>query len=292
VKQMADTGTESGTPDTSVVTEGGETSVYQEGPIEQTGHDGVLRDGAEAEPEAEGTEAKPKAEGKAKSGAKPWYQQRIDELTAARRAAEAQAAAATDTVKQILLRNANGDLETRPEGQAPKAAPGPTKAQFEAEVLKTAAAMAAQQDFDRQCNTVASQGAEEFDDFTAKVGELQQIYDPSDSASAVKYQTMLSAVLEAGGEDAHKIIYRLAGNLDEATRLMNLPPVRLGVELAKMSQAKGAPAISKAPAPIRPVRGGKVLQNIAPDDVERSDNLSMQEWMSRRNEQISKGGRR
>ena len=55
------------------------------------------------------------------------------------------------------------------------------------------------------------------------------------------------------------VIHHLGSDLEEAARISALPPVRMGVELAKIAQQTAqAPAkrpISGAPAPIEPVSG-------------------------------------
>jgi hypothetical protein len=72
--------------------------------------------------------------------------------------------------------------------------------------------------------------------------------------------------------DAHKVYRELASNLDNAGRILNLPPMQMAMELARMAaaappaapngSAQGAPQpvqslppVTQAPAPIRPVGG-------------------------------------
>jgi hypothetical protein len=66
--------------------------------------------------------------------------------------------------------------------------------------------------------------------------------------------------------DGHKVLAHLGANLDEAARIINLPPVQLGIEIAKLSAQNKANVISQAPSPNRPINGGSVNSAPGPDD--------------------------
>jgi hypothetical protein len=93
---------------------------------------------------------------------------------------------------------------------------------------------------------------------------------------------MMGALLEA--ENSHDIVYFLGQNPDEALRLANLTPYAQAKEIGKLEdKLNAAPKkqISKAPAPITPVSTGK-----ASNDSALTDDLPIDEWLTRRNKQV------
>lgn len=74
------------------------------------------------------------------------------------------------------------------------------------------------------------------------------------------------------------VYHELAGNPDEFERVLNLPPVKMGMELAKLSTKLTAPKpvvqVSRAPAPIKPLDKPGVeersLEDLANDDSPES----------------------
>ena len=75
--------------------------------------------------------------------------------------------------------------------------------------------------------------------------------------------------------DSHKILYQLGKNPDNAERILAMPPMQMGIELAKLTTA--APAqkpVSKAPPPLSPVGGAATVE---PDFSKMSDD----EWFAR-----------
>jgi hypothetical protein len=69
--------------------------------------------------------------------------------------------------------------------------------------------------------------------------------------------------------------------MDEAARIMSLPPIQMARELTKLEFKLGQPAtkpVSKAPAPIKPLGSGKAAGEGLSDD------LPIDEWMRRHNQ--------
>jgi hypothetical protein len=89
-------------------------------------------------------------------------------------------------------------------------------------------------------------------------------------------------------------MYELGGDMAKASEMLELAaasPVKMALEVAKMSLVKGEPEPSKAPKPITPIGGkGSSLNEIAPSDPMRADKLSTAERMARRNEEIKAQG--
>lgn len=133
--------------------------------------------------------------------------------------------------------------------------------EVERKVAERAAALASQNAFNSECNKIYEQGKKEFGDFQKTVdafGEIGGLSAP-----------LVQAAIEAG--DAHKVLHWLGSNLDEAERISNLDPARMGAAVAKVATKLNKPKqVSKAPAPIKPVSSSPG----------RSDeNLSLDEWM-------------
>lgn len=224
----------------------------------------------EAEIEAEGEKEILAGEVAPKPVKQDWREARIAQLTA--KLAEARAA------KPAPAPEVDPGLAADPEDRKRAVAEEATR---QRQVEK----------FNEECGTAAALGKETYGDkdFTDRVSELTKLVDRTDMSSQIAYNQFLMAALATG--QAHKIIFALGGDLDEAARIMAMNPTKMTVELTKMSM-KEAPAASRLPKPITPV-GGKAAAHtsIDPTDPERADHLSTAQWMARREAQIKAGPR-
>ena len=244
--------------------------------VEQPAVSPPAAEGVSPAPEPAGSEAasavqapvaaKPKEEAKVKED---WRDRRIAQLTARLRATEQQKPA--EPASQPAAGSGTGpstvDLVRR-----------------EAERLATE--LEVTREFNRQCEATAAAGRTAFgkEAFDGRVQQLTQVVDRSDPASLTAYNLLLHAAIETG--KGPELIHRLGGDLNEASRLMALPPVKLGIELAKLAAAPQV-ELSAAPKPIRPVTNrGASHEAIDPTDNERAGQLSTAEWMRRREEQL------
>lgn len=171
--------------------------------------------------------------------------------------------------------------------------------------------LAAQQEFLRQCDELQQGGRTAYGvaDFDTRTNALRQLIDPNNPSEASAWNSLLVAARETG--EGPRLLFELGADLNAAQRLLGLPPVRMAVELTKMASkaggadgdaaggdsglAAGASAGSPdpLPRPVRPVGGrGPSHQAIAPDDPERSQNLDIATWMSRRQAQVKERGLR
>lgn len=178
--------------------------------------------------------------------------------------------------------------EAEARAQAPAAELNPTE-DFNRRVQQAAAQQISQNEFNRQCNETVKHGQEEFGkaEFDARLAALRSTIDESDPEETQNYWNFINMGLETGS--LHQIIYKLGGDLDEASRILDLSPAKQAVALAKLSiDGVKAPAEdSKAPKPIRALGGGRESHaQTDPTDKSRSDTLSTQEWMRRREEQV------
>lgn len=163
---------------------------------------------------------------------KPWFQERIDQVTREK----------YDAIRRAEAAEALADRLSK--GEATEATP---PADFKAAVQQEAAKLAEQQAFNAKCDTIYSSGSSEFgpewDSTLANFGMLGGLNQP-----------FLEAVTQL--PDAHKVLHQLGSDMDTAARIMSLPPIAMAVELARLSAkpVKTAP-VSKAPPPITPLDG-------------------------------------
>lgn len=220
----------------------------------------------EAKPE---DEAKPEVKPEAKPQPKPdWKDQRIAKLTA--KLKEAQQA----------------------KPAAPAAPLDPTE-DFNRRVREAAQAQVAQELFSKSLVDETARGTAQFgDEFMTRATALRGLVNVDDPAEVNAYNQFLQAGLETG--KLANIVHELGGDLDEATRILGLSPIKMGIELAKLSLREGEPeAISNLPKPIKPLAGGRGDRNpIDPTDARQADSLSTAEWMRRREAQVAASSRR
>lgn len=205
-----------------------------------------------------------------------WRERRIATLTA--RLREAQEALAAKPAASAT----DGAAAAKP------AAPALSEAELQARVEARAAELAASKAFNDACNAVATKGREAYGEteFNGRVAELVKLRDVNDPASVANYNSFLAAAIETG--QAEKLIDMLGRDLNEAARVLALPPVRMGIELARLAE-RDPEEVSKAPKPIKPIGAkGSAHTEIDPTDPTRAGQLSTAEWMRRREAQIAK----
>jgi hypothetical protein len=211
-----------------------------------------------------------------------WRDRRIGELTARTRELRAE-------LERVRAGQAPSNGQAPQPGQPPGYNQGPPNQQtIDAQIEQRARILAENQDFNRRCNETAEIGRRAYTDFDMQVGRLVGLVDNNDPQGIASYNAFLNAALETG--EASKIIYSLGSDLNEASRILSLSPLKMAVELTKMA-IKPVAQISNAPRPINPASTAAqaARSSTSPDDP-GSDHMSTEEWMRRRNEQID--GRR
>jgi hypothetical protein len=130
--------------------------------------------------------------------------------------------------------------------------------------------------FNQACNGLFQRGQTEFGDMPDAVSAL----------NAVGYGSrpdVLAALTEL--PDGHRVYRQLAGDLDNAARVLTLNPMQMALELARMSQSgTGTTSVSRetptnasrAPAPLRPVGGNSAAPR------KRLDQMTMAEFIRER----------
>jgi hypothetical protein len=216
-----------------------------------------------------------------------WVQPRINTLTKekfeaerAKQLADARAAAAEAALEAMRQPAVGGTPAVAPA--SPTVAKPPGMVSLE-EAERMASAKAEQLRTAEKLNGIYAKGKELFkDEFDAGLQRLQQVGWGQNQQSIA----LVEAAIATG--KAAEVIKHLsdAEHLGEAARLLTLTPSAMGVELARIAAATGdgaaaAPAISAAPAPIRPRVAGT---GAAPaPTLFDTDKLSTAEWIKMRN---------
>lgn len=188
----------------------------------------------------------------------PWFQKRIGELTREKheeRRANADLRAENERLRQAIAQGQQGEQQQGEQGDVR------SLARQEAERMR------AEERFVETCNRTYDAGKAEFQDFDRAVANLQMV-------GANREFLELATTSDAG----HKLLHHLGTDLDEASRIMALPPIQMARELTKLEYKLAQPAtkpVSKAPAPITPLGSGKAASEGLSDD------LPIDEWMRR-----------
>lgn len=212
-----------------------------------------------------------------------WRQDRINKLTAKLKEEQAK----------------NADLLARVQPQAP-AAPSAAQPQTQGLIpgspeFQRAVDLAARQqkeldDWNAMCNTIAADGRQRFGvaEFNKAVVDLNSLIDKTDPQSMLAFNSMINAANEAG--DGAFLMMQLGQNLNEAAKVLTLPPTRMAAEFtrrviaAKAAAPGGEPTL---PKPITPVGGrGPAHTEIAASDPTRSSTLTTPDWMARREAEV------
>lgn len=202
-------------------------------PSEATREEG--QEGApEPEATAEGDEGQERAEGTAEPEADQpelpkWVQRRIDELTRKRHEAERKAQELADRLSRFNQGPGESGEAAQAEAETAIRQENPTLTQDQ--VKAEAARIVAEQQFNNDCNSAFEAGAAKFTDFERTVQKFQNLGGLP--------QDFITDALSAG--NAHLTLYHLGRNLDEADRVMSLPPRQRMAALARLSDKLAAP---------------------------------------------------
>lgn len=207
-------------------------------------------------------EAEPTAEEKKRSNS----QKRIDALTR-EKWEEIRARSAAERRAQEL----EEQLNTLRSGQQPAtpAAPAQVAAaaaaapvapvNLDALVNERARTLQQQQAFNARCNEVYSKGKQDIPDFDAALQNFSIFGGLGAHQTLVQASTTLP--------DGHKVLHFLGTNLDDAGRILQLPPIEQAIELSNIAnRLRAGPIVSSAPAPITPLAGGGGQPEVRPDD--------------------------
>lgn len=229
-------------------------------PTQQAGN------GSDSATEQTANDATQEQQGEQQEGGKDpnaWALKRIGEVTRQRHEAERKAEAARSEAERYRL------LVEQMQGGEQQ----PSKPQAEPDidelVQKRAAELDQQRAVQERGRVTASAGETEFSDWGSAVQNLDAL-----GITSEQVQSLL------GMDDAHKVIYSLGKNPEEAARILALPPLQQGRELerlaAKPIAQPPAKPVSKAPAPVKPIDGGVTAEK-------DPSKMTAAEWMAWRN---------
>ena len=189
-------------------------------------------------------------------------QKRIDELTREKYEARREAQLARQEAEAIRR-------HIEQQQQDPNAPLDP--ARIQAFVQQEAARQLHESQFNAACNKVHDEGSKSISGFDNSLANLHHV--------GVSRE-FLEVLVES--DQAAKIIHHLGTNLDEAARIVSLPPVRMAREITKLEAklADQPKQISNAPEPIKPI-GGKSVNSL-----ELRDGMSYKDFKRVREAQI------
>jgi hypothetical protein len=162
------------------------------------------------------------------------------------------------------------------EGEEPQRSDYKTKAEFDIAVQAETDRRVALQEFNSKCNAVETAGSKAFGDKWPKAkADLAMLDDqgriPMD---------LLSVALET--DDPARVLYVLGNDIEKATELMGMTPIKRAIAMNKIASAKPAERPkSNTPPPIDPL-GGKGGANDKPSDRDSDEEWNRKEAIRER----------
>lgn len=238
-----------------------QTETVEQAEAEQTN---ALQEAAAKEPK--------EPEKPAKNPIKP-FQSRIDELTRNWRGTERELEAAQARIRELEARSQQPEGEQQAQQQ-----PGTVPADMVDRLAETRAAqIAAQRQFDNDCNLTFMKGKAAYPDFEEALATFS-------SLGGLQREVVEDALATDNPQD---VLYALGKDPDEAMRVLRLSPKQRVAEFTKMLlKTPAKPAVSKAAAPIRPVGGSAKKEFDYADDA--ADDA---EWQAKRNAERRAAGK-
>lgn len=212
-------------------------------------------------------------------------QERIDKLVAARREAQEQA--------EYWKRKA----EEEPQQQA-EFTPGKSLADFDydegaySKYLVEESRKAAQSEV--QTSLERDRQARRQAEFIAKESEFADGIDDYDRVTRNPALRITNDMVEAVqlSEQGPAVLYYLGKNPDVTSKLADLPPLAMAREIGRIEAnelRKPGKSTTNAPAPTPKLDATEPANVISPTSA-AADKLSMNEWVKRRNKQLSNNG--
>ena len=211
---------------------------------------------------------------------------RVDQITrekweARRRAQELEQELNNLRAAQAALRPENAPLPAQPVTSAAPpngAAPTPDPEALEQVIQARARQLAQAQAFTERCNATYRQGVE--DPTTPGFQEALKGFDLFGGLQ--RYPDLVEAVVAV--PDGHRVLHHLGTHLDEAERILSLPPAVRAMELGRLSAriTTPVPRATAAPTPPVPIRGNAASAEPGPDDQGRfNDQAAYRAWRAK-----------
>lgn len=215
----------------------------------------------------------------------PWFQTRIDKLTAEKYEKERLAQQLKTQNEKLLEQLAvlrNGELpQTYDKQLETHTGRNFTQAEIDRLAEEKARSITAAEKFNNACNDVYEKGVSEFGtEFKEAVSTLGRVGELS--------RDFLEIITEI--PEGHKILNHLGNDPDEAERILSLSPTKQAIAIAKLEAEVRKPAsrpISQVPAPITTVSG-----HAQPRESLDDPKLETKKWMELRNKELDAKGKR
>lgn len=227
----------------------------------------------------------------------PWFQRRIDALTAEKweeRREKENLRRQTEVLLQQLADLRKGVTTTPPattttpppaDGTTPPAPTTPpqtqntgrtqvSEAEINAMAERRAAEIAKTTAFTKACNDIYSNGKDDYQDFDQAMRTYQMLGGMP--------QPLLEIITEM--PNAHKVLYKVGKDLDLAEKLVKMNPTRMAMELARVESSLSKPPVvqvSNAARPIAPVDGNNRAET-------NPENMTTEQWITWREAELAK----
>ena len=214
-------------------------------------------------------------------------QERIDEITKARR--EAERKALQEAQEKEYWKKQAQELAPKQELQ-----PDKTLADFEYDEAKYTQYLFnfAQQESQKALHQqqLRDQQVQRQADFRAKETVFQQEHEDYLRVTRDPSLTWLNQNLvnvAQSTDNGPEILYHLANNPDQGALIANLDPISMAREIGKLEMRMSKPVVtSEAPAPAPKIEAKESTVRVNPKTAD-SDSLSADEWLRRRIKQLS-----
>lgn len=242
-------------------------------------------DGGKDEDDGKKTAAEDE-EKKAESKLPPWMKKRLGDYTKKfhdqRRRADALEAENTSlkaAVEALSAGRGKDDEDDDAERSAEPAAKSNPRGKTDDQLVEERAAqIVASNDFNKACNELFDKGEAEYKE------DWKEVMDNINSLGGFRENpTALSIIMEL--PDSHKIVHELGNDPELADRIFQLSPVKMTVELTKISDRLSKPKrekISEVPDPVKPLKN--VRKTPSP---ELKDDEPVGDWMKKREAQLA-----
>lgn len=226
----------------------------------------------EGEPVAAESEGDPEGEGdpEPEKPKKDWRDRQIIKARQAERDARAEAAAATQRAKELEAQIAGGA-----EG-ATVLTPA-ERDKIRAEAIQEVQQQSRFQRINDNSEAMFEAGTKAFPKtWESRVKDAAEIFSDEMRAKPEFLETITDL------DNSAAVYHELAGDPDKMEAVLNMPPHKMGVELARISaKLSSAPAprpVSRAPAPIRPLDGPSVQERSLEDLANDQSPAAMKEF--------------
>lgn len=178
-----------------------------------------------------------------------------------------------ENIKPVAEQAASGD-----EPEAPQREDFKTKAEFDIAVKAEAARQRAVEEFNAKCNAVETAGSKAFGG--EKWAKAKQDLAMLDDMGSIPLD-LLSVALET--DDPSAVLFKLGNNIDLATELMGMTPIKRAIAMDKLASApkQTQRQQSRTPPPIEPI-GAKGASDDRPRDTDSDEEWNRKEAIRER----------